>query len=83
MQIFPFQSLLDWSKVNGRHTLPWRQYFHLSVKDLGYHIWLSEILLQQTQAERVVGYYQIILKHFPTIESLATSSYEEFFSYYQ
>lgn len=83
MQKFPFQELLDWSKIHGRHSLPWRQYFHLSIKDLSYHIWLSEILLQQTQVERVMDYYNTILKHFPTVESLANTSYEEFFPYYQ
>lgn len=83
MPPFPFSSLLDWSKLHGRHSLPWRQYFHLSDKDLSYHIWLSEILLQQTQAERVAVYYSDILKHFPTVESLASASYEEFFPHYQ
>lgn len=83
MSPFPFLALLNWSKKHGRHSLPWRSYFHLSSKDLGYHIWLSEILLQQTQVERVVGYYNSILKVFPTVESLANASYEEFFPYYQ
>lgn len=83
MPPFPFHSLLDWYKANGRHYLPWRQYFHLSIKDIAYHIWLSEILLQQTQVERVIGYYIKILARFPTIESLAAGSYENFFSYYQ
>lgn len=80
---FPFKNLLTWSKTNGRHTLPWRQYFELSIKDLTYHIWLSEILLQQTQADRVIGYYTDILKYFPTVESLAQATYEEFFPHYQ
>lgn len=83
MSPFPFLSLLDWAKIHGRHTLPWRAYFHLSDKDLGYHVWLSEILLQQTQAERVVDYYSDILGRFPTVESLAAASYEEFFPYYR
>jgi len=83
MRKFPFQSLIDWSKTHGRHSLPWRRYFHFSTKDLGYRVWLSEILLQQTQVERVIGYYDDILRHFPTIESLAKTSYEEFFPHYQ
>lgn len=83
MSPFPFLSLLHWSKTYGRHSLPWRQHFTLSPKDLGYHIWLSEILLQQTQVERVIGYYARILERFPTVESLAAASYEEFFPYYQ
>ena len=80
---FPFQSLLNWSEKYGRHNLPWRQYFGLGKKDLGYHVWLSEILLQQTQVDRVIGYYENILKIFPTVESLAQATYEEFFPYYQ
>ena len=83
MSPFPFLSLLHWSKIHGRHSLPWRAYFHLSKKDLSYHIWLSEILLQQTQAERVIDFYNHILSHFPTVESLANTSYEDFFPYYQ
>ncbi|MDD2917007.1 MAG: hypothetical protein PHH70_04150 [Candidatus Gracilibacteria bacterium] len=83
MHPFPFESLLTWFDIHGRHTLPWRAYFHLSDKDLSYRVWLSEILLQQTQVDRVTGYYENILKRFPTIESLASASYEEFFPYYQ
>ena len=80
---FPFLEILNWSKTYGRHNLPWRQYFSLSAKDLGYHIWLSEILLQQTQVEQVIGYYANILENFPTVESLANASYEDFFPHYQ
>lgn len=80
---FPWSLLRDWHSANGRHELPWRQYFHLSEKDLGYHVWLSEILLQQTQVSRGIAYYERILARYPTIESLAQSSYEEFFEYYQ
>lgn len=80
---FPFHKLLNWSKTHGRQSLPWRQYFALSPKDLSYHVWLSEILLQQTQVDRVVGYYSDILTHFPTVESLSVTSYEDFFPHYQ
>ena len=83
MQQFPFEKIISWHKKNGRHTLPWRAYFHLSKKELGYHVWLSEIILQQTQAERCVGYYKKILGRFPTIESLSKATYEEFFPYYK
>jgi A/G-specific adenine glycosylase len=83
MRKFPFKILLSWYKKHGRHTLPWRQYFHLAKKDLGYHVWLSEIILQQTQADRCIAYYQRILEKFPNIESLAQASYEEFFPYYK
>lgn len=46
-------------------------------------MWLSEIFLQQTQADRVVGFYQRVLERYPTIASLAATTYEEFFPYYQ
>ena len=45
-------------------------------------MWLSEILLQQTQAERVAGFFEHIIQRFPHIESLAETDYETFFPYY-
>ena len=58
------QVLLPWYYVNQRN-LPWR-------KDKEpYHIWLSEIMLQQTRVEAVKGYYQRFLDALPTIDSLA------------
>ncbi|MBU1293023.1 A/G-specific adenine glycosylase [Patescibacteria group bacterium] len=49
----------------GRHTLPWRK-----TRD-PYHILVSEMMLQQTQVERVVPYYTSFLKKFPSVSSLA------------
>lgn len=46
-------------------------------------MWISEILLQQTQAERVISYFEKILQKFPNIASLSNSNYDEFFPYYQ
>ena len=58
------QVLLPWYYVNKR-DLPWR-------KDKEpYHIWLSEIMLQQTRVEAVKGYYRRFLETLPTIDSLA------------
>ena len=58
------QVLLPWYYVNQRN-LPWR-------KDKEpYHIWISEIMLQQTRVEAVKGYYQRFLDALPTIDSLA------------
>ena len=48
-----------------------------------YRVWLSEIFLQQTQVERVRGYFMRILEKYPTVHQLARASYEEFFPYYQ
>lgn len=50
---------------------------------LGYRVWLSEILLQQTQVERVKTCYLKILESYPTIYELSKISYEEFYTYYQ
>jgi A/G-specific adenine glycosylase len=79
---FPWDSLITWYKKNGRHDLEWRDY--TLEDDLRiYRIWLSEICLQQTQVERVRGYFTRILEKYPTIHDLARASYDEFFPYYQ
>ena len=56
--------LLDWYDQNKR-TLPWRE------DPAPYHVWLSEIMLQQTRVEAVRDYYARFLKVLPTIEALA------------
>jgi len=58
------KQLLQWFKKNGR-DLPWRK-----TRD-PYAIWVSEIMLQQTQVSTVIPYYQKFLKAFPTIRYLA------------
>jgi len=55
----------DHSKAHGRHALPWR-----ATTD-PYKVLVSEIMLQQTQVERVIPYYQAWLKRFPNVSSLA------------
>ncbi len=82
---FPWEQLLIWYRENGRTHLPWRNYEILEkdTKKLLSTIWLSEILLQQTQAERVIGYLGKIEEKYPTLESLAHTTYEIFFPYYQ
>ncbi len=78
---FPWQILLDWYEKNGKHNFPWRQY---NIDDThGYRVWLAEILLQQTQADRVVPFYTRILEKYPTVQTLALADYDEFFPYYQ
>ena len=58
------EALLPWYDENHRE-LPWRQ------DQDPYHIWVSEIMLQQTRVEAVKGYYTRFLKEFPTISDLA------------
>ena len=63
-------SLLEWYKLNARH-LPWRQ------QPEPYHIWISEIMLQQTRVETVVPYYKRWMCRFPTLTALASASLQE------
>ncbi len=64
------KSLIDWFRKVQR-PFPWRK-----TRD-PYHIFLAEIMLQQTQTERVLMYYEHFLKRFPDIESLACADLEE------
>ena len=59
--------VVAWQKANGRHDLPWQQ-----TRD-PYHVWLSEIMLQQTQVRSVIPYYQRFRARFPTLEALAAA----------
>src|SRR5262245_63099584 len=59
--------LLAWYRVNGR-KLPWRRTRN------PYRVLVSEIMLQQTQVERVKGYYRRFLRQYPTFEQLAAAS---------
>jgi A/G-specific adenine glycosylase len=65
------RALAKWYKIHGRHDLPWR-----NTTD-PYHIWLSEVMLQQTQVATVRDrFYGPFLKKFPTIEALAATPSE-------
>lgn len=59
--------LIAWQKEQGRHGLPWQQG---SFAD-PYRVWLSEIMLQQTQVATVIPYYGRFLAAFPDVHSLA------------
>jgi len=63
------QKLLAWYDDNKR-DLPWRR------SKNPYHIWVSEIMLQQTRVDTVIPYYERFLEWFPTVESLANSPEE-------
>lgn len=68
--------VVDWQKHYGRHELPWQQ-----TRD-PYRIWLSEIMLQQTQVSTVIGYYHRFLERFPTVQTLAQASQDEVMPYW-
>ena len=68
--------LIEWYYQN-RREFPWRQ-----TTD-PYHIWISEIMLQQTTTEAVIPYYENFLRRFPTINDLATSPLEDVYKAWQ
>ena len=59
--------VIEWQQTSGRHDLPWQR-----TRD-PYRIWLSEIMLQQTQVSAVVPYYGRFLACFPDLASLAAA----------
>ncbi|HSN32177.1 MAG TPA: A/G-specific adenine glycosylase [Ideonella sp.] len=63
--------LVDWQRGHGRHDLPWQ-----GTRD-PYRVWLSEIMLQQTQVATVLGYYGRFLARFPDVHALAAASLDE------
>jgi len=64
--------LLKWFDQHGRHTLPWQ-----SDPANVYHVWLSEIMLQQTQVSTVIDYFNNFIQQFPTLSALANASEDE------
>ena len=68
--------LLEWFH-NNKREMPWRN------SNDPYAIWVSEIMLQQTQVDTVIPYYEKFMQRFPTIHSLASAKLEEVFNYWQ
>ena len=64
------RNLLEWFKTH-RRQLPWRE-----TKN-PYHIWVSEVMLQQTQAKKVVEYYENFVNRFPTLQHLAMAELDD------
>ncbi|MCH2241522.1 MAG: A/G-specific adenine glycosylase [Aquabacterium sp.] len=62
--------VVAWQRSHGRHDLPWQ------VRD-PYRVWLSEIMLQQTQVATVLGYYGRFLQRFPDVATLAAAPLDE------
>ncbi|MDT8895519.1 A/G-specific adenine glycosylase [Halomonas sp. I1] len=63
--------LLDWFDVHGRHDLPWQS------ERTPYRVWVSEIMLQQTQVTTVIPYFERFMERFPDVEALATADQDE------
>jgi A/G-specific adenine glycosylase len=65
------QRLLGWFSVHGRHTLPWQ------INPTSYRVWVSEVMLQQTQVTTVIPYYVRFMARFPDIDTLAVAPLDE------
>ena len=66
--------LLAWFTENGRHDLPWQQ--HQTDTPNPYIVWLSEVMLQQTQVTTVLPYFARFMESFPTVQNLATAEWD-------
>lgn len=69
-------AIINWQRQFGRHDLPWQ-----NTTD-PYAIWVSEIMLQQTQVTAVIGYYAKFMQRFPSIAALAAATQEEVLQYW-
>ena len=70
------KSLILWFDENKR-SMPWRK------NKFFYNIWISEVMLQQTQVNTVIPYYNKWIKTFPTIESVANSTEDKILKYWE
>ncbi|WP_455199462.1 A/G-specific adenine glycosylase [Kaarinaea lacus] len=64
-------SVLRWFDKHGRKNLPWQQ------NRTPYRVWISEIMLQQTQVTTVIPYYERFMDHFPDLDTLANATLDE------
>jgi len=64
-------AVLEWYDRNGRHDLPWQQGI------TPYRVWVSEIMLQQTQVSTVLNYFDRFMQALPTVEALAAAPEDE------
>jgi A/G-specific adenine glycosylase len=65
------QKVLAWFDLNGRKNLPWQ------LNKTPYTVWVSEIMLQQTQVKTVIPYYLAFMQRFPDVLSLANAAQDE------
>lgn len=67
---FP-KAVLSWFDQHGRHDLPWQN------NKTPYRVWVSEIMLQQTQVVTVIPYYERFMASYPTVQDLAAASSDD------
>ena len=71
-----YQRVIAWYGQNGRKHLPWQQ------QRTPYRVWISEIMLQQTQVTTVIPYYDRFMERFPDVISLANAAPDEVMHYW-
>ncbi|MDQ8934254.1 A/G-specific adenine glycosylase [Acinetobacter rudis] len=77
MSQFSFSdALLHWYDQHGRHDLPWQ------VADDPYKVWVSEIMLQQTQVKTVLQYFERFIQRFPNVEALGQAQWDDVAPYW-
>ncbi|MEX6314952.1 A/G-specific adenine glycosylase [Providencia manganoxydans] len=64
-------AVLNWYHKYGRKTLPWQK------EKTSYHVWLSEVMLQQTQVSTVIPYFEKFISRFPDVKALADAPLDE------
>ena len=70
------QRIIQWHAQSGRHDLPWQR------NPTPYRVWVSEIMLQQTQVATVIPYYQRFMRRFPSVKKLALAAEDDVLSYW-
>ena len=65
------ERLIAWFERHGRKDLPWQE------RPTAYRVWISEIMLQQTQVATVIPYYLRFMEKLPTVAGLADSSMDD------
>lgn len=65
------RKVLDWFDHSGRHHLPWQE------NVTPYHVWVSEIMLQQTQVSTVIPYFSTFVQRYPDVHALASAPIDE------
>jgi len=65
------RALLDWFETGGRKDLPWQR------DPTPYRVWVSEIMLQQTQVATVIPYFEAFMRRFPDVRALASAPLDE------
>ncbi|MDH3899795.1 MAG: A/G-specific adenine glycosylase, partial [Gammaproteobacteria bacterium] len=68
--------LLDWYAAHGRKDLPWQS------DPTAYRVWVSEIMLQQTQVATAIPYYERFMQRFPDVATLASAELDEVLHYW-